>query len=173
LTFCGRTFGRDELALMRQTAAEFSALGVTEIARTICELLQWKRPNGRLKNHECRQLLERLATQGSLRLPALRQRGGKGSRRPDVSRPCSEPALLEGAVSECQELELTLVEGPQTVAYMRSEVMKDQLGHADIQTTLGIYSHASRPETRGAEAALVEEYVLAGGAKSSRKTVVM
>ena len=35
-------------------------LGVTEIARTICELLRWKRPGGGLKNHECRQLLEQL-----------------------------------------------------------------------------------------------------------------
>jgi len=34
-TFCGRTFGPGELELMRQTAVEFSALGVTEIARTI------------------------------------------------------------------------------------------------------------------------------------------
>jgi integrase len=58
------------------------------------------------------------------------------------------------------------------LAGMKPEVMKDQLGHADIQTTLGIYSHASLPETRAEEAALVEEYVLAEGAKSSRKTVL-
>ncbi len=82
LTFCGRSFGRHELELMRQIAAEFSALGVTEIARTVCELLDWKRPNGGLKNHECRQLLERLASEGMLRLPDLRKRGGKGPRRP-------------------------------------------------------------------------------------------
>ena len=61
LTFCGRTFRADELELMRQVAREFSALGVTEIARTVCELLDWTRPNGGLKNHECRQLLERLS----------------------------------------------------------------------------------------------------------------
>ena len=60
LTFSGRTFRADELELMRQTARDFSALGVTEIARTVCELLEWARPNGGLKNHECRQLLERL-----------------------------------------------------------------------------------------------------------------
>jgi len=60
MTFCGRTFSAQELALMRQVSAEFAALGVTEIARTICELLDWKRRNGGLKNHECRQLLERL-----------------------------------------------------------------------------------------------------------------
>ena len=52
LTFCGRTFSVEELELMRGTAAEFAGLGVTEIARTICELLEWKRPNGGLKNHE-------------------------------------------------------------------------------------------------------------------------
>ena len=76
LTFGGRSFGRDELELMRQIAVEFSALGVTEIARTVREWLDWKRPNGGLKNHECRQLLERLAAQGMLRLPGLRKLGG-------------------------------------------------------------------------------------------------
>jgi hypothetical protein len=111
LTFCGRTFGRDELALMRQITAEFSALGMTEIARTLCELLDWRRPSGGLKNHECRQLLERLAADGILTLPPLRQRGGRGPRRPDVSRVCSEPTPVEGAVSECEPLELVLVEG--------------------------------------------------------------
>ena len=35
LTFCGRTFGPSELDLMRQVAREFSALGVTEIARKV------------------------------------------------------------------------------------------------------------------------------------------
>lgn len=111
LTFCGRTFGAGELEWMRQTAREFSALGVTEIARTVCELLEWKRPSGGLKNHECRQLLERLAAEGLLTLPPLRQRGGRGPRRPDVSRPCSESTLIEGAASECEPLELVLVEG--------------------------------------------------------------
>ena len=111
LTFCGRSFGRDELELMRQIAAEFSALGVTEIARTVCELLDWKRPNGGLKNHECRQLLERLAAEGMLRLPDLRKRGGKGPRRPHVSEPCSEPAPIEGMASNCEPIQLMLVEG--------------------------------------------------------------
>jgi hypothetical protein len=44
LTFCGRTLRPGELELMCQTAREFSALGVTEIARTVCELLEGKRP---------------------------------------------------------------------------------------------------------------------------------
>ncbi len=70
LTFCGRKFRAGELELMRQIAREFSGLGVTEIARTVCELLESKRPRGGLKNHECRQLLERLQCRGSIRRTA-------------------------------------------------------------------------------------------------------
>ena len=95
LTFCGRTFRTGELELMRQTAREFSSLGVTEIARTVCELLEWKRPSGGLKNHECRQLLERLQAEGFLDLPDLRRLGGRGPRRADVSGACCEPATIE------------------------------------------------------------------------------
>jgi hypothetical protein len=111
LTFCGRTFRTGELELMRQTAGEFSALGVTEIARTVCELLEWKRASGGLKNHECRQLLERLQAEGFLQLPDLRKLGGRGPRRADLSESCCELAPNECSASECEPLELALVEG--------------------------------------------------------------
>src|SRR5437879_11681164 len=96
VTFCGRAFTAQEVELMRTVAQDYAGLGVTEIARTVCELLDWKRPNGGLKNHECRQLLERLQTEGFLTLPALRLMGGKGPRRVDGSqaRVEAEPLAL-------------------------------------------------------------------------------
>jgi hypothetical protein len=122
LTFCGRTFRTGELELMRQITREFSALGVTEIARTVCELLEWKRPSGGLKNPECRQLLERLQAEGFLQLPDLRKLGGQGPRRADVSGACCEPAAIECAASECEPLELALVEGPAESRRWREQV---------------------------------------------------
>ena len=122
LTFCGRTFGAGELELMRQTAREFSALGVTEIARTVCELLEWKRPGGGLKNHECRQLLERLQAEGFLKLPDLRKLGGRGPRRANVSGSRYRPGIVECTVSECAPLELALVEGPAESRQWRGQV---------------------------------------------------
>jgi Domain of unknown function (DUF4338) len=122
LTFCGRTFGAGELELMRQTAREFSALGVTEIARTICELLEWKRPSGGLKNHECRQLLERLQTEGFLQLPDLRKLGGRGARRINVSGAYCEPVPVACAARECEPLELVLVEGQAESRRWREQV---------------------------------------------------
>ena len=122
LTFCGRTFDPRELALMRQTARDFSALGVTEIARTVCELLGWTRPNGGLKNHECRQLLERLQAEGFLKLPEVRKLGGRGPRRADTSGSGWEAAPIECGTSECEPLELALVEGPAESRRWREQV---------------------------------------------------
>jgi len=93
VTFCGRTFTEQEVELMRVVTHDYAGLGVTEIARTVCELLQWERPNGGLKNHECRQLLERLEAEGLLRLPSVRKLGGTGPRRVDVSEPRCENRL--------------------------------------------------------------------------------
>ena len=95
---------------MRQIASEFAVLGVTEISRTICELLEWKRPNGRLKNHECRQLLERLRDQGWLPLPQVRALGPRGPRVVPLT-PSSDPQpLMDGSAGEYEPLHLTVVE---------------------------------------------------------------
>ena len=111
VTFCGRRFSAQEVELMRVVARDYAGLGVTEIARTICELLEWTRPSGGLKNHECRQLLERFAEEGVLTLPALRKLGGRGTRRVNLSPQHSEPEPVECAARECEPLELALVEG--------------------------------------------------------------
>ena len=95
---------------------------MTEIARTICELLEWKRPSGGLKNHECRQLLERLQAEGVVRLPALRPLGGKGPRRVDLSQPRLDPEPVACAARECEPLELALVEGPAESRLWREHV---------------------------------------------------
>jgi hypothetical protein len=108
LTYCGRSFSSDELALMRRAARDCAGLGITEIARTICEWLEWKRPNGRLKNHECRLLLERLHRDGFLTLPPLRRSGRSGPRR--VSIDLDIPPSIRATIPDLEPLRLTLVD---------------------------------------------------------------
>src|SRR5437868_15450882 len=108
LTFCGRTFVRHELQLMRRIAAEFSALGVTEIARTVCELLHWNRPSGGLKNHECRLLLEHLRNAGMLTLPAVRALGGRGPRKVRVTTGEAQAESITGAAGGVWSMRLQL-----------------------------------------------------------------
>jgi hypothetical protein len=124
VTFCGRTFSAEELTLMRQIAREFHWLGVTEIARTICELLEWKRPNGGLKNHECRQLLERLRDQGWLTLPELRRLGPRGPRRVRLSAASEKQPELSGTAGQYEPLRLIVVEGASADSRLWMELIE-------------------------------------------------
>jgi len=48
---------------------ELWGISRTEPARTLCEILNWKRPNGRLKGAECREFLGKLESRSVIRLP--------------------------------------------------------------------------------------------------------
>lgn len=95
--------------MIRELVSECSALNVTEISRTICELLPWKRPNGHLKNQECRLWLEKLRDQGWLSLPAVRALGGRGP-RPIRPTPRSDPEPdITGPARQFEPLRLTVI----------------------------------------------------------------
>jgi len=111
LTFFGRTFSGADLALMRRISSDFAGLGLTEISATVCELLDWKRPNGGLKKIECRQLLERLQAQGWLSLPALRQTKPRGP-QPVRPTPRSDPQPeITGSAGQYEPLRLEWLRG--------------------------------------------------------------
>jgi hypothetical protein len=109
LTFCGRHFSISEVEMMREVAAQCSALSLTEISRTLCELLDWKRPNGKLKNHECRLLLERLRDQGQMSLPVVQPCGGRGPRRARLTVRSDPQPEISGSAGQFEPLRLTVV----------------------------------------------------------------
>ena len=117
IIYSGRSFSPEELVLMRQAASEYASLGITEIARTICEWLDWKRPNGRLKNHECRLLLERLHRQGILKLPPLHRSGRRGPRPVAVESSSHDPMPIHGSLAELEPLRLVLVEKSESAVW--------------------------------------------------------
>lgn len=105
-----RSFSSQDLALMRQAVRDYSELGITEIARTICEWLDWTRPNGKLKNHECRLLLERLDHQGVLTLPPLRRSGRRGPRLVALDPQTDTPMPIQASITELEPLRVVLAE---------------------------------------------------------------
>ena len=115
LSFGGRIFSKQELELMRDIAQDYAGLALTEMARTTCELLDWKRPNGRLKDLECRQLLEDLEAQGWLKLPTVRRLGPRGPRQIQLTAASAPAAAVEGTAGEFEPLEFQIVENqPQS-----------------------------------------------------------
>lgn len=72
IEFKDRTFSVVELRLVREVVAEHGGLSRQELANTVCELLDWRRPHGGLKTWEAKELLAVLDERGLLRLPSLR-----------------------------------------------------------------------------------------------------
>lgn len=132
LSFAGRPFSVSELEMIREVVGQCSALSLTEISRTVCELLAWKRPNGKLKNHECRLLLERLRDQGRLSLPAVESRRGRGPRRVRLTGRSDAQPEITGSAGEFEPLRLTVVgaEGKEDTGLWAEYVQRyHYLGH--------------------------------------------
>lgn len=107
-----RRFGPEEIAQICLTVDLLPGLARHELASTLCEHLDWMTPSGRPKVCACLKLLDKLAAQGRVRLPAKRaQRPHAKVFRRSYS-PGSEPQpLLSVALSEIGELGLEVVSG--------------------------------------------------------------
>ena len=130
--FCGRRFDAEEIALIGEVVSRFGALSRTELANTVCELLEWKRPNGRLKSWECVDFLEELESQGLLGLPEKRARRPRGSRTRIPVTARGEPgAMVSGSVEEFWPVRLERVQGPEQRELFRELIGRyHYLGHA-------------------------------------------
>ena len=51
--FCGREFAPQDVSLIREVVESCPGVSRTELSNTVCELLEWRRPNGGLKGREC------------------------------------------------------------------------------------------------------------------------
>ena len=111
--FTGRTFSAREMTLIREVVQDCSGLSRMELARTVCELLRWRRPNGRLKARECREFLERLDAEGALALPDKRLGRAPGSVTRVPRTAAGEPGCpLVGRVRDIEPLQVELVREP-------------------------------------------------------------
>jgi len=79
IEFKDRTFSVVELRLVQEVVAEHGGLSRQELANTVCELLDWRRPHGGLKTWEAKELLAVLNERGFLRLPPLRTTKSRGA----------------------------------------------------------------------------------------------
>ena len=111
LKFCGREFSAEEVSLIREVVATCAGISRLELAQTVCELLEWKRPGGGLKARECGDLLERLESQGVLRLPKKKLCvSGTPRKRIEPAKEGQVHSELTGSVEDFAPLDVHLVE---------------------------------------------------------------
>lgn len=90
-----RKFSREDLDLIIWTVKQYSDLSRTELAKTICENLDWKAPNGKERLHSCLDLLDKLVADKMILLPgkrklvSLKKKKAKGFPVPELQVKCS------------------------------------------------------------------------------------
>ena len=147
-SFSGRAFSVQEVTLIREIVRDCSGLSRMELARTVCELLRWRRPNGKLKARECREFLERLDAGGALVLPDKRQGRATGSVTRVPRTAAGEPGRpLLGSVRDVEPLAVERVREPAQRLLFRELVGRyHYLGHrVPFGAHLRYLVFASRP----------------------------
>lgn len=81
----GRIFTSQELRDIREIVNRHQAEGRTAISRYVCMSLDWRQPNGWLKDRACREALRILEARGYFRLPPSKVKKKKGEPRRKLS----------------------------------------------------------------------------------------
>src|SRR6266516_7100780 len=132
LRFLGRRVTGEDLTMIQEIVASCAGLTRMELARTVCELLGWRRRSERLKARECREFLEKLDASGLLVLPDKRAGRPVGSRTevPETERG-NPGAVVAGTAHDVGRLELELVRTDEERRLFRELVGRyHYLGHA-------------------------------------------
>jgi len=114
MKYCGREFGDDEIACIRRLAAE-PGTNRRVISLRVCEEIDWRKPDGGLKEMSCRVALLRMQADGLVQLPAALHRCSNAARSTPRS-PQAEPCLplftaeIATAAGDLHDLRLEHVE---------------------------------------------------------------
>jgi uncharacterized protein DUF4338 len=127
--FCGHLVSPEELELVKSVISDCSGISRTELANTLCEILDWRRPNGKLKTVECRAFLEELDSKAIIKLPVGRS-GRPRCSRTSIAANYEPEITLNGKKNEFEPIEIIPVLGKEENAQWRAMVDRyHYLGH--------------------------------------------
>lgn len=109
--YCGRDFSADDILAIRRMMEQSPTLQRTPLSRKLCELFNWTKPNGELKDMTCRVALLRMQGDGLITLPPSRMPGGRSKPHFPATPASDEQAPVTQPVHALAPLTLRLVAG--------------------------------------------------------------
>jgi hypothetical protein len=128
-TFCGRRFTRQQITDVATTVSSMR-LSRNELAATVCENLNWRASNGKLKISSALELLEKLEKLGICRMPAARPKRTPARVSADTSAKVEPPckSCVTEALSELTPLTLKVVSSKEERQKFKSLMAHHYLG---------------------------------------------
>lgn len=112
IRYCGRDFGEQDLALIRQLIFDNPSSSRAKLSQLACRDLQWHKADGGLKEMSCRVAMLRMQDDGLIQLPPPRHRYNPANNVQFTSATDSQP-LVEMPVHELPPIHLAIVQGKQ------------------------------------------------------------
>ena len=109
--YCGRDFSPEDLQAIVSTIGLNPTVKRTPLSRLVCEQLNWRRPDGRLREMSCRVAMLRMQADGLITLPASQIPKLRRRAQFTATPATDEQPLLVAAVHALPTLKLSIVEG--------------------------------------------------------------
>ncbi len=110
---CRQTFSEQTIEYIQATIDREPAISRVALSRRVCGKLDWRSPNGKLKEMSCRVALSRLDQRGVIRLGPLTHRAPGRTRR-EFSDPISIPEPIKCSLKDLGEVKLVRVNSAES-----------------------------------------------------------
>ena len=109
--YCGRVFNPADIDRIRAIISDDPLINRAQISRKVCEVLQWYKRDGGLKEMSCRVALLRMHRDQLIVLPPARKRNGNGKMRVPVTASTDPPEkMIIKAASEMDTLRIEWID---------------------------------------------------------------
>ncbi len=109
--YSGRDFSPEDLQAIARTIAMNPTVKRTPLSRLVCEQLNWRRADGRLREMSCRVAMLRMQADGLITLPASQIPKPRRRAQFNATPATDEQPVLAAAVHELPALKLSIVDG--------------------------------------------------------------
>jgi hypothetical protein len=132
MRYCGRLFAHSDIELIRTLLLADPPPNRARLSREVCEGLQWRRPDGRLKDMSCRVALLRMQADGLITLPPPRNAKPVAYQaRPEIEAAIEAPATVPHV--DLAQLSVDLVSAKRDSLLWNAYIQRyHYLGHQPI-----------------------------------------
>ena len=121
--YCARDFSPAELSAIVELMAAEPKLNRAQLSRRVCEMLNWRTSDGKLKDMSCRVAMLRMQAAGLIELPASRIRQRRRRAQAPATALSDPQSPLTQPVHELPTLRLEIVQATSANAKLWNEYM--------------------------------------------------
>ena len=149
LKYCGRVFTADEMQAIGGLIADPRKLCRAALSREVCRMLDWRKPDGGLKDMSCRVAMLRMHRGGLIQLPAPRRPAPNGRTRPRITSRSEPQTPVTEPAGQLGQLRFVVVSGNKEASPLWNELVQRHhyLGYQPLpgaQMRYLVYSHDGR-----------------------------